>query len=287
MIVQKKTVKIRIGLIGGTDIIQQRRPDDATSAPDTGYRFQLETVFVFPGRFGQQRHALGIGNNEGRIQDVLQSGDECCPVVLIKPWFRSRQHQPGFLPLIFISRQVTHHYGSIDIDGRYLEGQGVPGGPFAGAFLAGDIQDHVDQRLVALIVDPAEDFGSDFHQKTAEFAAVPLFINRLQFRVGHTQPAFHQIVGFGDQLHQPVFDAVMHHLDIMAGRTGPQISHAGFIVDEGGAVLQNFRDPLISRHGTAGHKAGAFAGAGGAAGHAHAQVKISFFFQSAQATVCV
>ena len=54
-----------------------------------------------------------------------------------------------------------------------------------------------------------------------------------QLVVGETQQLLHDRVGLGDELHHAVFDAVVHHLDEVADRTGPQVGHAGRPVARG------------------------------------------------------
>ena len=43
------------------------------------------------------------------------------------------------------------------------------------------------------------------------------------FITGHSQQVLHQVVGFTDELHVAVLDAVVHHLDIVAGPLTPHL----------------------------------------------------------------
>ena len=55
-------------------------------------------------------------------------------------------------------------------------------GPLAGAFLAGGVEDQVDQRLAGLGVLEAEDVASDLDQVAVQRALVPLARRRRAWR---------------------------------------------------------------------------------------------------------
>ena len=80
----------------------------------------------------------------------------------------------------------------------------------------------------------------------------------------------HEIVGFGDELHVGVFDAVVHHLDVMAGALRADIGAAGRPIDLGRHLGQHRRDAVPGLAIAAGHHARAFERALFAAGDAHA-----------------
>jgi hypothetical protein len=92
--------------------------------------------------------------------------------------------------------------------------------PHPRAFLPGDVQNLVDQPLAGLLVNPAEDAARDLHQVAVELSPVPRFVDVVQLVVVQAQPAFHQVVCLGDQLHETVFDTVVNHFDEVPGRTG-------------------------------------------------------------------
>ena len=80
-----------------------------------------------------------------------------------------------------------------------------------------------------------------------------------------------QIVGFSQDLHEAILNAVVDHLDIMAARPGAKVGDARLSLHLGGDGFENGADMFIGLARAAGHEAGAMAGAGFAAGHAHAE----------------
>src|SRR6202041_4193053 len=92
--------------------------------------------------------------------------------------------------------------------------------------------------------------------------------------------AFHEVVGFGDELHVGIFDAVVHHLDIMTCALGADISAAGHAIDLGRHLGQHRRDAIPGFAITAGHHAGAFERALLAARDAHADEADFFLLAS-------
>ena len=112
--------------------------------------------------------------------------------------------------------------------------EGILGGPFAGAFLGGFIQDQVDHCLPGLRVDLGEDIRGDLDQVGFQLTVVPIGKDIMQtLSLDKPKTAFQDVIGFGDQLHIAVFDAVMNHFDIMTGTTRTDMRHTGFPVDLG------------------------------------------------------
>src|SRR5208337_4439656 len=93
---------------------------------------------------------------------------------------------------------------------------GIDDRPFAGAFLAGGIDDFIDQRL-AVGVFEGEDVGGDLDEVGIQLGFIPIGEGLVHFGGGHAQAVLHQLIGFADQLHVAVFDAVVDHFDVMAG----------------------------------------------------------------------
>ena len=142
--------------------------------------------------------------------------------------------------------------------------------PAAGALLAGGVHDDVDERLAGLGVHVAEDLGGDFDQEGGEVALVPLcedlrLLGRFDARAGAQQ-----VEGFADDLHVGVFDAVVDHLDEVAGAVGADPGAAGLAVDVGGDLFQQRAEGVVGLLRAAGHDRGAVEGTLLAAGDADA-----------------
>ena len=174
--------------------------------------------------------------------------------------------------------------------------EGVGGGPFAGAFLAGGVEDDVDEgfflreRILLL-----EDVGGDFDEEAVEGAGVPLAEDFAHFGGLEPEEALHEGVGLADHLHVAIFDAVVDHLDVVARAVfadvggagdaaddgfaggGADEGLAGLGVDLGGDGVPDRGEFLVGGAVAAGHEGRAEAGAFFAAGHAGADEAETFF----------
>ena len=90
-------------------------------------------------------------------------------------------------------------------------------------------------------------------------------------RVVHAQAGFQHAVGFGNQLHQAVLDAVVHHLHEVAGRARADVGHAGLGAHVRRNGLEHGLHHAVGLLVAAGHHARAEARAFLAAAHAHAE----------------
>ncbi len=126
--------------------------------------------------------------------------------------------------------------------------------PLAGALLAGGVEDQVDQRLAGLRVAVAEDVAGDLDQVAVER---PLFQRaKTSCRASASRPAtrLQQVVGLADELHVAVLDAVVDHLDVMAGPLGADPVAARRAVGRlGGDGLEDRLDVRPGRGVAAGH----------------------------------
>jgi hypothetical protein len=73
----------------------------------------------------------------------------------------------------------------------------------------------------------------------------------------HPQALAEQVVGLGDELHVGVLDAVVDHLDVVAGPAGADQPAAGHAVDLGGDGGEDVLDHAVGLGAAAGHDAGA------------------------------
>ena len=79
------------------------------------------------------------------------------------------------------------------------------------------VNDQINQRFAGLLIDLMQHFGGDFDQVRVKFGLVPFLEHVTDLSRGHAKAATHQIVAFSDELHIGVFDAIVHHLDEVAG----------------------------------------------------------------------
>lgn len=163
--------------------------------------------------------------------------------------------------------------------------------PLPGALGASDVQDFVDQEIAAaLVVFDAENVAGDFDQVALQFAFVPGFEDVVKFLVGQSAEFVKQLVCFTDQLHVAVFDAVVHHFDVVAGATAAEPLAAGNVVvraDFGGDRLKHFFDVRPGVSTTTRHQARAFQCAFFATTDATADVQQTGFFDLLDAALGV
>ena len=100
---------------------------------------------------------------------------------------------------------------------------------------------------------------------------VPVVENLGDGRVVIAADVFQQQIGFGNELHIGVFDAVVNHLDVVAGTVGTDIGAAGLAVRRfGGNGFINGLDFGVRFFIAAGHDSRAAAGSRFPAGNTHA-----------------
>ena len=114
----------------------------------------------------------------------------------------------------------------------------------------------------------------DLDQVAVELALVPLGEDLVHLVGGHAQAVLHQVVGFADELHVAVLDAVVDHLHVVARAVFADPVAAGrAVVDFGGDGLEDGLDMRPGRGRSAGHDGRAVARAFFAAGDAGADVE--------------
>ena len=153
---------------------------------------------------------------------------------------------------------------------RHAEVEGGLHRPRAGALGAGRVEDHVDERLTGRGIHLTEHLGGDLDEIRLELAAVPLGedVGDLRGRLARAAPD--EIVGLGDQLHVGVLDAVVHHLDEVAGTVVADVRDARLALGDRCDALEDRAESHPRLVGTAGHERGAEQGALLTAGDAHA-----------------
>ena len=103
---------------------------------------------------------------------------------------------------------------------RHAELERGLGSPAPGSLLLGLVEDDVDEGLAAR-VDFAKHLGRDVDEIGVERAFLPAREHVGDRARVQAVDGFQDVVGLGDELHVGVFDAVVHHLDVVAGAVGP------------------------------------------------------------------
>jgi hypothetical protein len=105
--------------------------------------------------------------------------------------------------------------------------------------------------------------------------------------VVHVQDILHDAVDVCNELHVRVLDAVVDHLDVMAGTVGSDMDDAGVAASLRGNGFQHRFQRLVRRVTAARHEGRTVQGAFLATGDAHADEVDSFCFQRFRTPACI
>ena len=97
--------------------------------------------------------------------------------------------------------------------------QGVNDTPATRSFLSRSIQNVIEQ-IIASFFFMTQNGRSDLYQVTMQTSFVPLFKNIRHLFILQRQQVLHGEISFSNQLHIPIFYAIMHHFYIVACATG-------------------------------------------------------------------
>ena len=164
---------------------------------------------------------------------------------------RPFQSPGSLLPLLLQAGEVTGADRLLDGGGRHPQIQALLGRPFAGALAARFAPDHIHHGQARLLILLAQDVRRDLHQVAFQLALVPLREQPANGRGGKAAQAAQQAVGFADQLHIGVFNAIVHHFDKMARPVFADVGTAGFPFGYGGSLGQERADLLPGIPGAA------------------------------------
>ena len=152
--------------------------------------------------------------------------------------------------------------------------------PAAGALLLRLIDDDVDQRFARGRVGLSQDSCGDLDQIAVEVTLFPGLEDICHGRRVEAVNAFHEIVGFGYELHVGIFDAIVHHLDVVACALRADICTAGHPIDLGRHLGQHRRDAIPGFAVAAWHHARTLERALLTTGNAHADKADLFLLAS-------
>ena len=166
---------------------------------------------------------------------------------------RPLQHFGRGGPLLLQGRHAPRIHRLRDQGDGNAQFGGTDHRPFPRAFLPRRIQDFIHQRLAVRVLE-GQNVGGDFDEIGIQLRLVPIREGRLHFLRRHPQALLHQLVSLADQLHVPVFDAVVDHLHVMAGAVFPHpIAARRPVLHLGGDALENILDMRPGRLGAARH----------------------------------
>ena len=170
-------------------------------------------------------------------------------------WFCEVRELRGSAPC---ARQVTGGTAQVGVTGqgagedrlgdaadRDTQVERVLHRPAAGALLLGLVEHDVDEGLAGRLVLVGQYLGGDLDQVGVEPAGVPASerLGGLGGLLADGVPE--QVVGFGDELHVGVLDAVVHHLDEVARPVRPDVRAARGVIHVRADRLEHGAEGLV------------------------------------------
>ncbi len=253
---EHQVFQLGIGAVGVCDVVEETGTNDAATTPDGGDFSEVEVPAFFRTHGGDEVETLGVGDDLG--------GEECVVDFFDQHLFLEVDIGLGSIENLDCGDALVLHGGQDA--GFYC---GVDGGndncvfdridecPLAGAFLAGGVEDEINEGFLGFRIDLGEDLGGDLDEVGLEVAFVPLGEDFGEF-FGFETGGFENIVSFANQLHIAVFDAVVDHLDVVAGTAGADVEDAGLTIDLRGDGFEDWLHDFPSGSRAARHDGRAF-----------------------------
>jgi hypothetical protein len=140
-----------------------------------------------------EHEALGVGDNLGGVEGLLEVGDEGI-LVTLKLGGRAGEDTASLGALILESRETAREDSLADQGDGHTKVKGVDGSPLAGSLLASLVKNLLNKGS-AVVVVVVEDITGDLDEEGVENTSVPLGENITDLLVGETDTALHDVVG--------------------------------------------------------------------------------------------
>lgn len=256
---QHEVAQFRIAAIGIGDVVEESSADDATTAPDGGDFSEVEVpVFLGTHRFDEVE-ALGVGNDFRSEQSIVHFFHQLGLVAGDVGYGTLQFGAGGYAFFLHRGKDASFH-GGVDGGDHHSVFHSVHDGPFARAFLAGGIEDDIDESLASLGVVLFENFRGDLNEVAFEVTVVPIGEDLTKFGSSEAS-GFEDVIGLADELHVAVLDAIVDHFHVVTGTAGTDVGHARLTIDFGGNGFEDGLHHIPGGEWAAGHDGGAFAGA--------------------------
>ncbi len=248
------------------DAVEELCADDATAAPDRCDAAEIEIPhFLFPRRL-DEIEALGVADDLRGVESVVHFLHEVCLVDGDIDLWAGKLCAGSDAFFLLGGKDAGLHGG---IDGADDNGvfRCIEQRPLAGALLPGLIDDELDDGFSGGGVLLFEGFAGDLNEVAEEVTFVPL-IEDGGHLVGGEAGVLEDVVGFADELHVAILDAVVDHLDVVTCAARADVDDARFAIHFRSNAFEDGLHDLPSALGAARHDGWAFAGAFFTAGDA-------------------
>ena len=241
----------------GDTVEQELGTNNATATPNTGHLGQVDIPAVFLGSILNLVQTLRVGHHLGGEQRLAHVLNECGLVFASQIDGLVRAGQAFLLSILTqlaMGGKRTSEHCLADCGHRRTELQTGLHSPGTGALHAGVIHDHVHERLAGLGVLVVQNLSGDLDEVGVKVALVPLLEHIADLLGVHAESTAQNVVSLANHLHIGVFDAVVHHLDEVAGTIGADVGHARLTVHLGGDGLEDRAQGLPGFRSATGHQ---------------------------------
>mmetsp|Transcript_4155 Transcript_4155/g.13384 ORF Transcript_4155/g.13384 Transcript_4155/m.13384 type:complete len:478 (+) Transcript_4155:362-1795(+) len=275
--VHQQRGQVGVAVVRLLDAVEEDGADDAAALPDAGALAQVHAPPVLAGRLADQVHALRVGADLGRVQRLAHVVHQLLAVHLGEAAGGALEHSGRLHALVLERAHEPRVQRRADGRARHPLVGGLLDRHLARALVAGRVQDLVQQLPLASLqtlhvaVRLGEDLARDLDQERVQLRLVPLLEHLRQLRIRQPRRAEH-IVRLCDQLHVPILDPVVHHLDVVATARAADVRRAWTVVHLRRHLEQNRLQRIERLLRAARHERGAVARAVLATRHAHRHV---------------
>lgn len=193
-VVEQEVVEVGVGTVGVGDVLEEDGADDAATTPHEGNGGLVQLPAVLLGGLLDQHEALGVRDDLGSVETLLQILDESLLVTSELSGRRTIEDATGTDTLVLESTQATGEDGLANEGNGYTQVKGVDGGPLASTLLTGLVENLLNKRS-AVVVVVVEDIPGDLDQERVQDTLVPLSKDICDLLGGETETTLEQIIG--------------------------------------------------------------------------------------------
>jgi len=193
-VIKQKVLEVGLGAVGVGDVLEEDGSDNATTSPHEGNGGLVELPVELTSSFLHEHEALGVRDNLGGVQSLLEILEELLLVTLELGCSADELKLGGSGGTLVLDGRQASGKDSLGNEGHGLaEVKSVDSGPLTGTLLTGLVEDLLNEGS-AIIVIEVHDISGDLNQERVQDALVPLGENVADLLAGETETALHDVV---------------------------------------------------------------------------------------------
>lgn len=195
-VVEQQVGQVGLLAVGRGDVLEEDGADDAATTPHESNGGLVELPAVLLGSLLHEHEALGVGDDLGGVQGLLEVVKELLLVALELAAATADVLElgGGNGTLVLDAGQATGQDSLGDQGNGHTKVEGVDGSPLAGTLLAGLVEDLLNESGAIIVVE-VHDVTGDLNEERVQDTLVPLGENVTNLLVGETETALHDVVG--------------------------------------------------------------------------------------------